>query len=191
MQFFDSPFNDDNSIQAGFFLLAEPLLNDPNFDRTVILICQNSPDGSFGLVVNRPTEISVSEATDLVEIENKLFVGGPVEQHTMHFLHAISEIEDSLIISEDIFWGGNFDHLQKLALKGKISEENCRFFVGYSGWSELQLEAELENNTWIISKVNPKIMFEYEPEELWSAILKEMGGKYKIYSNYPTDPRLN
>jgi putative transcriptional regulator len=191
MQFFDSPFNDDNSVQAGFFLLAEPLLDDPNFDRTVILVCQHSEEGSFGLVVNRPTEISVSEATDLLEIENKLFVGGPVEQNTMHFLHTISKLKESLTISEDIFWGGDFEHLQKLALKGKITEENCRFFVGYSGWSELQLDAELENNTWIISKVNPKIMFEHEPEYLWNAILKEMGGKYKIYSNYPTDPRLN
>lgn len=191
MQFFDSPFNDDNSVQAGFFLLAEPLLDDPNFDRTVILVCQHSQEGSFGLVVNRPTEISVSEATDLLEIENLLFVGGPVEQHTMHFLHSIQEIEGSLTISESIFWGGDFDDLQKLALKGNVTEENCRFFVGYSGWSELQLEAELKNNTWIISKVNPKIIFECEPEELWSAILKEMGGKYKIYSNYPTDPRLN
>ncbi len=191
MQFFDSPFNDTNSVEAGFFLLAEPLLDDPNFDRTVILICQHSEEGAFGLVVNRETDISVSEATDLLEIENKLFVGGPVEQNTMHFLHNISQINGSLIISEEIFWGGDFDDLQELALKGKVSEQNCRFFVGYSGWSELQLEAELENNTWIISKVDPKIMFEHEPEELWNAILKEMGGKYKVYSNYPTDPRLN
>ncbi|WP_338766830.1 YqgE/AlgH family protein [Bernardetia sp. ABR2-2B] len=191
MQFFDSPFNDNNSVEAGNFLLAEPLLDDPNFDRTVILVCQHSEEGSFGLVVNRQTEISVSEATDLLEIENKLFVGGPVEQNTMHFLHTMTELKESLIISEDIFWGGDFDNLQELALKGKITKQNCRFFVGYSGWSELQLDAELENNTWIISKVNPKIMFQHEPEQLWNAILQEMGGKYKIYSNYPTDPRLN
>lgn len=191
MQFFDSPFNDNNVVQAGFFLLAEPLLDDPNFDRTVILVCQHSEEGAFGLIVNRPTEITVSDATDLLEIENRLFVGGPVEQHTMHFLHTISSLKESLTISEDIFWGGDFEHLQKLALKGEITEENCRFFVGYSGWSELQLEAELENNTWIISKVNPKIMFEHEPQNLWNAILKKMGGKYKVYSNYPTDPRLN
>ncbi len=191
MQFFDSPFNDNDTIQAGFFLLAEPLLDDPNFDRTVILICQHSQEGAFGLVVNRPTEINVSEATDLLEIENNLFVGGPVEQNTMHFLHTISEIEESLIITDDIFWGGDFDSLQKLALKRKITKQNCRFFVGYSGWSELQLEEELKNNTWIISKINPKIIFQHKPEELWAAILKEMGGKYKVYSNYPTDPRLN
>ena len=191
MQFFDSPFNDNNSVKAGFFLLAEPLLDDPNFERTVILVCQHSEEGAFGLVVNRPTEISVSEAIDLLDIENRLFVGGPVEQHTMHFLHTFTHLQGSLTISEEIFWGGDFDDLQELALKGRIEEENCRFFVGYSGWSELQLEAELKNNTWIISKVNPKIIFEYEPEQLWNAILKEMGGKYKVYSNYPIDPRLN
>ncbi len=191
MQFFDSPFNDNNSVQAGFFLLAEPLLDDPNFDRTVILVCQHNEEGSFGLVVNRPTEISVSEATDLLEIENRLFVGGPVEQNTMHYIHTISELEGSLPILDGFFWGGDFEHLQILALKNKIIEQNCRFFVGYSGWSELQLDAELESNTWIISKVNPQIIFEHEPENLWNAILKEMGGKYKIYANYPTDPRLN
>lgn len=191
MDFFEAPLNDDTSFQQGQFLLAEPFLDDPNFDRTVILLCQHSAQGSFGLILNRPTDILVNEATDLYGIENRLFVGGPVEQNTMHFLHQIAELENALPIAENVFWGGNIEHLRQLAAQGKVTEKNCRFFVGYSGWAEGQLESEVEQSTWIISSVAPQLLFQTDANDLWTNILQQMGGRYKIYANYPPDPRLN
>jgi putative transcriptional regulator len=74
----------------------------------------------------------------------------------------------------------------------EISNENIRFFIGYSGWSEGQLANELQDNTWIVcEKIDSNSIFYDSPEEIWRNILKNMGGEYQLLANYPIDPRLN
>ena len=95
-------------------------------------------------------------------------------------------------LGEHIWWGGDFKSLIEKLKLNLISHHAIRFFLGYSGWSSGQLSNELSENTWIIckEKIDQKIL-ENTPDELWRALLKNMGGEFKVIANYPLDPRLN
>lgn len=191
----DFSFYDKNAVpEKGDLLISEPFLPDPNFQRTVVLICEHGEDGSFGFVLNKPSLLKGSDVLDeAAYFEDYLYLGGPVQQDTLHFIHRqIPGLEGGAVIAEDLQWGGNFEQLLLLMEAGKLDPKDLKFFLGYSGWSEGQLEEELAQNTWIIYKsATAADIFDTQPDVLWRECLKKMGGKYKILSNYPTDPRLN
>lgn len=180
--------------KRGDFLISEPFMNDPNFGRTVVYLCEHNEEGSFGFIINRPTEVKVCDILDIAEFCNeKVFVGGPVEQNTLHFiLRGNKGIEGSVEIADNIFWGGNFEHLLSKLENKVIPSQDIRFFVGYSGWSDGQLDNELEEGSWIVQKKpNPSLLFDLESEQQWREVLRSMGGEFKVIANYPIDPRLN
>jgi putative transcriptional regulator len=180
-------------VKSGDILLAEPFLNDETFDRSVVLIGNHTEEGSFGFVLNKQSDLILSDVIEeLSDFEVPLYIGGPVEQDTLHFIyrHALP-LEGTVQLTENLFWGGDFDQLKEL-LRQKIAEpENIRFFVGYSGWSEGQLAEELTKKTWITYKPEINDIFDIPCPDMWRDLLKKMGGKYKILANYPSDPRLN
>lgn len=180
-------------IKTGDLLLAEPFLGDENFDRSVVLIGNHNDEGSFGFVLNKQSDLIISDVIEeLPEFEIPLFIGGPVEQDTLHFIYRYAlPLEGSVELTDNLFWGGDFDQLKKLILEGVAKPENIRFFVGYSGWSEGQLDQELEKNAWITCKSELNDIFELNHAEMWREVLKKMGGRYKLIANYPSDPRLN
>jgi len=95
-------------------------------------------------------------------------------------------------ILKDAFWGGNFEELMIWINTRKLPVQDYRFFVGYSGWGPGQLQDELDADSWIVANLgDPSLVFDVEAEELWKTILKRLGGKYNMVSNYPSDPRLN
>lgn len=187
----DLKFNDDSHIESAYLLISAPSLEDPNFDRTVILLCEHNEEGSFGLVLNRSSAIRVRDVTDNNQIDNLFFIGGPVEQNCLFFVHHFADLEGAIALKDGVYWGGDFEELCKRSLSEEIKENQYRFFVGYSGWAEGQLEEEIENDSWIISKVSPQVVFEMESKDLWQKILQKMGGKYKVFSNYPHNAYLN
>lgn len=192
MEFFE--FKNIEQPQKGDLLLSEPFLPDQHFDRTVILLCEHNEEGSFGFVLNKLSLLKVDEVLQEVEpFKADLFVGGPVQQNTLHFIHDIDELKASgQKIQDGLYWGGSFEMLQKLMQSGELDNQKSRFFVGYSGWSEDQLQEEIDHNTWIIARgVHPSYVFNSPPETLWKNILEKMGGRFKIYANYPSDPNLN
>lgn len=140
---------------------------------------------------NHIIENSVLE--EKLTFEKKLFLGGPVAQDSLFFLlrQETALLKDSVHIKDDLYWGGDFDHLKLLIKEGRLELDNCRFFLGYSGWSEDQLEYELEKHSWIITDIRSDEMFVKNPEAMWQDVLRNMGGNYKAMSNYPIDPRLN
>ena len=178
----------------GDLLISEPYLPDPNFERSVIYLCEHDENGSFGFVLNKKSILNIDEVMEAIEdFKVPLFVGGPVEQETLHFLHCDPDMMQSgKEISEGIYWGGNFEKLLSLIVNKIIDPNKYRFFLGYSGWTGGQLEDELKAKSWIVHK-NTAVhhIFEEDPDLLWRRILQEMGGKFKMFSNYPTDPRLN
>lgn len=179
---------------AGQLLLSEPFMSDPNFKRTVVLLCELLEDGgSVGFILNKTLNIKVCDALlDFDDIKNDLYYGGPVAQDTLHYLHTYGDlIEDSLHISENIYWGGNFDQLTNLMKAGTIDASQVKFFLGYSGWASGQLENELKENSWIIAQATSNYVFKATDETLWKQVLKEMGGEYKQMMNYPENPMLN
>jgi putative transcriptional regulator len=190
--FLEGDLNQDPTVSAGNLLISEPYLPDPNFERTVVLICQHEDaTGTFGLVLNKPTSVGVHEATDLKAIQEPLFIGGPVEQNTLHFIHYSPDLKDSMSLQDGLCWGGDLEHFQFLAGSGQAAAANCRFFAGYSGWGAFQLAKEIEANSWIIARVDLSGILAIEPTKLWMHVLKKMGGKYRAFANFPEDPRLN
>ena len=177
----------------GDLLISEPFLPDPNFERTVVLLCEHNDEGAFGFVLNKPSLISVEEVLESdAEFKEPVYVGGPVQQDTLHFVHRSQEIEESIDIGEQLYWGGNFEQLMILIESKQIKKEDFRFFLGYSGWSPGQLMEELEQNSWIVyPSARSEQVFDMKADDIWKEVLHEMGGKYKMYSNYPIDPRLN
>jgi len=185
---------DTTQVSKGNILIAEPFLGDPNFERSVVLLCEHNAQGSFGFVLNQISHYTLKDVIDDDEtyIDMPLYVGGPVEQNTLHFIHRLGDvIEDSIQISEGLYWGGNYEQLKTLLNIGKVQEKDIRFFVGYSGWAEGQLDQELSEKVWIVSKTEASFIFDTPAKEFWRSILRNMGGKHKMLSNYPIDPRLN
>jgi putative transcriptional regulator len=119
-------------------------------------------------------------------------VGGPVEYNTLHFVHRLGDqIPGSVDLGNGIFWAGDFETLQTLLNLNKVDQKDVRFFLGYSGWGEGQLDNEMRQNSWIISQADADLLFESDTETFWRKVLRDMGGGYKVMSNYPIDPRLN
>jgi putative transcriptional regulator len=193
MELFD--YTDKNLIpQKGDLLISEPFLADPNFARTVILLCEHNEEGSFGFVLNKPSSVQLGDAVQEFDgAAFEVFVGGPVQQDTLHFIHRQGDmIEGSIEIRDGLYWGGDFEQLKFLVNENMIKEDDFKFFIGYSGWSEGQLMEEMNLKSWIISRnVNIEQVFDTDTETLWQEVLQMMGGKYKIISNFPVDPRLN
>ncbi len=183
----------EQSLDKGKLLIAEPFLGDPNFERSVVLLCEHNENGSFGFVLNQTTELTLK---DVLEEEFytdiPLQIGGPVEHNTLHFIHCLGTmVEDTVPIAEGLYWGGNFEQVKSMLTMGKITPQDVRFFVGYSGWGDGQLDNELKQNAWIIAEADASFIFNTPANQFWRGILRRMDGKYKSIANYPTDPRLN
>ncbi|MBC6411117.1 MAG: YqgE/AlgH family protein [Ekhidna sp.] len=180
--------------ERGDLLISEPYLPDPNFERTVIYLCKHDENDTFGLVLNKKTNVKLGDIVDEVaDYPAELFIGGPVQQNTMHFIHRnIKLAESARLVQNEIYWGGDYDLLTQMLNARSIFNGDIRFFIGYSGWVKGQLMDEVKKNSWIILKrATQEMIFEWDNQELWRACLKTMGGKYRLMSNYPKDPRMN
>lgn len=179
--------------EKGRLLISEPFLPDPNFERTVVLICEHNEEGSFGFVINKPSILKLSEVMEsLKDLDDTVFVGGPVQQDTLHFLHRNSTLVNAVKIKDEIYWGGDFESLVSMVETFQVKPTDIRFYLGYSGWGPGQLEKELEEDSWIVCDfVTDELLFDTSPDLIWKKALDNMGGRFSVYSNYPVDPRLN
>jgi putative transcriptional regulator len=181
-------------LKKGYLLVAEPsIIGDLSFNRSVILLADHNEEGSIGFIMNKPLKYSINDLIPEINASFKIFNGGPVEQDNLYFIHNIPElIPNSIEISNGIYWGGDFESTKELINKGKIKKENIRFFLGYTGWEERQLENEMESNSWIITTNNyeNKIIGK-STAHFWKEQIMELGGEYLIWSNAPENPYLN
>ncbi len=191
MDFFK--FKNDLKPEKGRLLISEPFLPDPNFERTVVLLCEHNEDGSFGFVLNKMSTVNLDDIIeDINNFDEPVLVGGPVQQDTLHFVHKADYIEGGVALGNGLYWGGNFEQLMVLIDSKEIKKNDFKFFIGYSGWGAGQLQEELDANSWIVTpNVTTDLVFNQDIDKLWKTVLKELGGRYNVYSNYPTDPRLN
>ena len=178
---------------AGILLIAEPFLKDPNFLRTVVLLCEHRQQGSFGLVLNKQIEHTLDELiNDLEGYPLPVYYGGPVQMDTIHFLHQYPNlIPESAKVSNDIYWGGNFETVKELIKSNSIDLTKIKFFIGYSGWGDAQLIEEMKEKSWLTVKASRGLVFNTSYNEIWKNSLKTLGGEYERLINYPTDPQLN
>lgn len=178
-------------VRSGDILIAEPFLGDKHFERGVVLMCEHNTGGSFGLVLNKKSDYILSQLIDTTS-DMPVFYGGPVQKNTLHFIHRIPHlIDDSLDLGNGIAWSGNYQTLLKLLSMNLINPDDIRFFVGYSGWGEGQLQDELDQNSWYVSQTTATDIFQTQAQEHWRTVLKNKGGRYKTIANLPLDPKLN
>lgn len=177
----------------GTFLLSNPFLADPNFRRSVVLLTEHDEDGSVGFILNKPTNLTLMEAIpDFPDFEGNLYLGGPVQPETLHFLHVIDALSHGAeSVRDGVYWGGNYDLLREMISRGEVHPDQIRFFMGYSGWGARQLDGEMKAKSWIVSKATRDFTFTADPQNLWKDVLCSMGRKYQLMSNYPLDPSLN
>lgn len=178
----------------GILLIAEPFLKDPNFMRTVVLLCRHTEEeGTFGFTLNKPYHQTLNELIpDLSDFELPVFLGGPVQTDTLHYLHSYPQLlPDCQKVADNVYWGGDFEILKTLIKNKKIDSRKIKFYLGYSGWGQGQLKDEIEEKTWLTVKATSKIVFDVAPEEIWKQSLLMLGGKYELLIHYPTDPQLN
>lgn len=173
------------SSLEGHFLVASPLLLDPHFQRAVILILQHSSEGAMGLIINRPTKLTMMEAWQQVSqkpcgIEDFIYQGGPVEGPLMvlHTEQTVAQIS----VANGVHFVTEAQQIEWLVEQGSGP---MRFFVGYAGWGPGQLENELAEGSWLVAQADKDEVFE-NAEGLWD----ELTRKLTKISHYPgIDPR--
>ena len=180
---------------VGQLLIAEPLLGDPNFDRTVVLMIEHNDDGALGVVLNRPTDLEVdavlSDWVGLAASPPVLYMGGPVEQNGVLALarrrRDQPEVPGWSPVLGDV---GTVDlHLEPDELAAGL--EGIRFFAGYSGWGSGQLEGELTEGAWLVVPAVADDVFAPDPDTMWRSVLRRQGGKVSMLAHFPAHPSLN
>jgi putative transcriptional regulator len=175
-----------DSLQ-GQLLISSPLLHDPNFRRTVVLMTHHDDEGAMGLVLSRPSEIRVAEAVpELADLpgDELVYVGGPVQPEAVVVLVEHESVPETPIV-------GNVAFMQADADVDELDTVRARVFAGYSGWGPGQLEGELEESSWIVVPAKPDDAFAPDPDELWRTVLHRKGGKFALIATMPYDPKLN
>ncbi|MDD3742716.1 MAG: YqgE/AlgH family protein [Lentimicrobiaceae bacterium] len=178
---------------TGRILISVPFLQDFYFRKSVVLLAEHGIDGSFGIILNKPVEVKLSDVSnDFEGFDAPVFLGGPVKTDSLFFIHTRPDlIDDGVKILEGLYWGGNIELVKELIRLGKLKAEDIRFFVGYAGWVPDQLERELEENSWVVSVTDLQEVINENPIELWKHALKKLGREYTFWVNYPPDPILN
>ncbi len=161
--------------------------------RSVVLLCEHNEEGSFGLLLNKKFNLSLGELVpELEKTDIPVFVGGPVQGDTLHFLHAYpQEIPGGIEVADNIYWGGDFEMLKDYLKRNALDITNIRFYLGYSGWGTNQLSDELESKSWITTPAKRNIVFHKTPGDIWKDSLMLMGSNYSMMTNFPIDPQLN
>lgn len=178
---------------TGQILIAEPLLNEPNFARAVILLCEHSDEGTVGFVINHTTGFTLGDLVkDIHSSHMPVFKGGPVQMDTLHMLHrAPAIINNGVEVIKGVYWGGSYDELKEMAAHDDNEKTTLRLFQGYSGWGPGQLEREISEGTWLIADATEQLLFDTPTQDIWKRAIQLLGPQYGYLTNMPIDPKLN
>ena len=167
--------------QRGMFLLAAPRLADPRFARTVVLLLEYDETGALGLVINRPTELSLRDALGLPlpgSEAHHLNYGGPVEPNRLIALYrSAGAAGDAQHLFGDVHATASIETLRRM-LERDGHAEDVRTYAGYAGWSPGQLDAELARGDWIVTPANAASIFDAPPGEVWRELMRRNAGRW-------------
>ena len=180
------------SSLKGRLLVATPALFDPNFRRTVVLVGEHSDEGAMGLVLNRPSDVTVGEAVPplapVAGAESLVHVGGPVQPEAVLVLAEFDDPEAAAtIVVGDVGFASSDGELDEVAGVTR----RARVFAGYSGWGPGQLEAELEEESWLVEPADGVDLFPGADDDLFGSVLRRKGGTYRMLALMPEDPSTN
>lgn len=185
-----------HSLQ-GMFLMSAGHLRDPNFHRTVVLMLEHTPEGAMGLVINRPSAMTIRKALSVGGTVNKgdapVFVGGPVEPNSLFILHNCAALGSTdREIAPGIFLAGS-EHSFDAVVKPQEPENTLRFRLlsGYSGWGTGQLESELARGDWLILPADASLVLEDDPYGVWEVCLRRIQRTSRLLNVEVRNPEWN
>jgi putative transcriptional regulator len=184
-------------VEAGTLLAAFPDMLDPNFMHSVVLICQHSDQGAYGVITNRATPQVVKELLPdhptLGRSSFPVFLGGPVDHSTLQFVHVVPEvIPGGMSIDGKLWLGGDLDALgEYLVKKPRAAARRVRLFRGYSGWSAGQLDGELGSGSWLPAPPALRAIFGEPGETTWRRVVRSIGGEGEGLDRQPPDVSWN
>ena len=186
--------HNDLSPEKGNILISEPFLQDAYFQRSVVLLVEHNSLGSMGFVLNKKTDLFVNdflEGLDNVE-RIPIYMGGPVSSDHLFFIHSLGNIiPNSIQISENLYFDGDFETLKYYISSGKPVGDKVKFLLGYSGWTKDQLYGEITSDSWLVCPPSNLDILLAEGESFWKDSIELIGGPYLTWINYPKDPLLN
>lgn len=173
------------------FLIAVPGMSDPNFQRTVTLVCQHTADGAMGLMLNRLSDYKVGDVLDQMSIATDLqaladapvLLGGPVQPERGFVIHepGAEQWDSTFQLSDELALTTSRDILAAMA-RGE-GPKRALVALGYAGWGEGQLETELQENSWLAVAADRGILFETPLELRWSSAARLMGVDITLLSD--------
>jgi putative transcriptional regulator len=180
----------------GRFLIALPTLRDPNFVRTVVLLCEHNEQGTVGLIVNRQTQVRLSAGLPgpLAEAREGeyLFQGGPVSPAHVFALHNVPRLmADSREVLPGVWFTPGSEGVAERLRQSPQPGEALRLYAGYAGWGAGQLDAELQQTAWIVGPGAADLVYAANPKTVWARALQVIGGPAAFLTTAPEDPRLN
>ena len=184
----------DAGVEPGVLLVASPVLGDPNFRRTVVYVLDHRSDGSVGVVLNRPSDVTLLDVLpqwfDLASAPRTLFVGGPVETNAALCL---AETRDGARPTGWTEVSGPIGLTDLDTDPGSVERDlnQVRVFAGYAGWGAGQLASEIAEGAWLVVAGHAADVFADPGGDLWRAVLRRQGGKVALLASYPDDARLN
>ena len=182
------------SPEKGKILISEPFLQDAYFQRSVVLLIEHNTNGSMGFVLNKKTGLWVNDYFEGLENAPRIpiYLGGPVSSNHLYFIHSLGNIiPDSVQIANNLYFDGDFESLNYYIMSGQPVDGKIKFFLGYSGWTENQLDGEIDQDSWLVSKSSGQNIMLAEGESFWKHSVESVGGSYMTWINYPKDPILN
>jgi putative transcriptional regulator len=184
-------------VEGGTLLAAFPDMLDPNFMHSVVLICQHTDQGAYGVITNRPTQFTVKDLLPQHALLGKskfpVFLGGPVDHTTLQFVHVVPEaIPGGLSIDGKLWLGGDLDALGRyLAQKPRQALRKVRLFLGYAGWSAGQLDNELGTGSWLPAPPSLEALFGAPGEPTWRRVVRSIGREGNELEQQPPDVSWN
>lgn len=183
------------SPHCGSLLIAEPLMDNSYFSRSAILVLDEPEDGGhFGLVLNKSTAMTLKDLMPDWEEGSRIpvFCGGPVDLERMFLLHTLGNTLGSCVeVIPGIYVGADLDKIIEYIENGGEVDGKLRFFLGYSGWSPGQLDAEIEAHTWAVNPTPSRNLLEGSGDEYWRKEVEDLGQDYRSWLLIPSDPSLN
>jgi putative transcriptional regulator len=183
-----------SQIEKGTFLISAPEIDTGLFFRSVILVCEHTPQGSFGLVINKNLNVELPE--EIIDVEKLANPGvgirasGPVQTNQMMLLHTSDQnTQQTLEVCDGVYLGGDLNFLQESITSTEGPDILLCF--GYSGWGGGQLEREFLDGNWLLYPASKDLIFDTPADKLWQTLLRRMGGKYATLSMIPEDLTLN
>lgn len=181
-----------NYSYKGKILISTPDISGDIFSRSVVLVVEHNENGAFGLILNKKNSQMSSKFKDFFDFKIEVYDGGPVENDKVFFIikgkkvtETYTEITPEFYLTEDI------ENVISAVLSGDLDINDVKIFSGYSGWTALQLDGEIQRKVWTVVDVYNLDYTLPNDQTLWKSIMQNLGGEYLLWANSPEDISLN